>query len=174
MSGKLPALNAGESYEITYQVEESGFTESNFTANGKNTAYAKVTEKVKDEHSSEPTIYYGIPNLNKNGNYDAENNKVNWTIEVNNNFASLEGYEVSDILLQNDIQQNADIIAKVTIQKTGWLDVKLVDDVKLPIKFYTDSNGKPCMEDAAGKVTELYTIRAVSYTHLTLPTTERV
>ncbi|MDB8758588.1 Cna B-type domain-containing protein [Ruminococcus sp. 1001136sp1] len=159
VSGKLPALNAGESYEITYQVEESGFTESNFTANGKNTAYAKVTEKVKDEHSSEPTIYYGIPNLNKNGNYDAENNKVNWTIEVNNNFASLEGYEVSDILLQNDIQQNADIIAKVTIQKTGWLDVKLVDDVKLPIKFYTDSNGKPCMEDAAGKVTELYTIR---------------
>ena len=99
VSGKLPALNAGESYEITYQVEESGFTESNFTANGKNTAYAKVTEKVKDEHSSEPTIYYGIPNLNKNGNYDAENNKVNWTIEVNNNFASLEGYEVSDILL---------------------------------------------------------------------------
>ena len=159
VSGKLPALNAGESYEITYQVEESGFTESNFTANGKNTAYAKVTEKVKDEHSSEPTIYYGIPNLNKNGTYDAENNKVNWTIEVNNNFASLEGYEVSDILLQNDIQQNADIIAKVTIQKTGWLDVKLVDDVKLPIKFYTDSNGKPCMEDAAGKVTELYTIR---------------
>ena len=48
-------------------------------------------------------------------------------------------------------------------------DVKLVDDVKLPIKFYTDSNGKPCMEDAAGKVTELYTIRdfiTVSYTHL--------
>lgn len=80
--------------------------------NGKNTAYAKVTEKVKDEHSSEPTIYYGIPNLNKNGNYDAENNKVNWTIEVNNNFASLEGYEVSDILLQNDIQQNADIYSK--------------------------------------------------------------
>ena len=25
--------------------------------------------------------------------------KVNWTIEVNNNFASLEGYEVSEILL---------------------------------------------------------------------------
>ncbi|MFR7899534.1 MAG: hypothetical protein ACLU6Y_06580 [Ruminococcus sp.] len=100
VSGKLPALNAGESYEITYQVEESGFTESNFTANGKKYSVCQGNWKVKDEHSSEPTIYYGIPNLNKNGNYDAENNKVNWTIEVNNNFASLEGYEVSDILLQ--------------------------------------------------------------------------
>ena len=161
VSGKLPALNAGESYEITYQVEESGFTESNFTANGKNTAYAKVTEKVKDEHSSEPTIniYNGIPTLKKDGNYDAGNKKINWTIEANgdnNKWASLEGYEVSDTLLQNDIQQN--IIAKVMIQKTGWGETKWIDNVKLPVKFYT-SNGKPYMKDDAGTVTELYTIK---------------
>ena len=57
---------------------------------------------------------------------------------------------------ENDIQQN--IIAKVMIQKTGWGETKWIDNVKLPVKFYT-SNGKPYMKDDAGTVTELYTIK---------------
>lgn len=158
LSGELDPLGENEYYEIEYIVEETGVNPDASTTTiitGSNKA--KVTTKDypdgKEDKSTPSVEWVGdklVPGINKEGKYDGKT-KINWTITVNGDHkASLIGNKVVDELLKNGKADNTEILCVVKDISVSGEDRIVGKNVKLPVLFSKNSDGKTIMTDANG------------------------
>ncbi len=87
----LPELNAGEAYEITYNV-----TPSKPSANGELKVTNNATTNKNKSTSCSKTVKKTL--IGKSGKYNSDKNKIEWTVTLNPDEADLKGYTISDKL----------------------------------------------------------------------------
>lgn len=107
----LPALDAGERYELTYDVLTT------------RTGYATLlnTAKTNDKKEVEKTVALNS-RVWKNGTYDKTSKCINWTVTVSNPTASdLANYIVTDTLESGTIKGNI----KLTAKQADWSDKQI-------------------------------------------------
>lgn len=94
LDATLPALAAGESYEITYNVNvNASATASNVNVSNTADGQTDNTNRVWDTKS----FGWGTT-VTKSGWYNKDSNTIHWDIRVNPNGSSIVGQKVSDIL----------------------------------------------------------------------------
>ena len=94
----LPALAAGEEYEITYSCEcwmNGGPGYNNQEGTVSNTVTAS-TENPDLKSSASTKTEINNDTLSKSGSYDAENQEIIWTIKVKPGPWGLDGYKLTD------------------------------------------------------------------------------
>ncbi len=91
----LPALNAGEKYEVTYTYSVTVPNGTAFWQNNKVKVSADPTEG-HIEHESECSVSINRKLLKKTGSYDQTKGTINWTITVNENNDNIAGYTLTD------------------------------------------------------------------------------
>lgn len=90
----LPALSADERYEITYVLNLT----PKDTADGSGFVANTVWAKFHETQSSADCTKNWENVIAKDGKYDADNNKIHWTITINNQKTNLKGWKFSDEL----------------------------------------------------------------------------
>lgn len=156
LTATLPQLGKGESCMLTYRYYISNTDElnngsrydaSNMVA-GESTD-KNTNEKVIDTSSSKVT--YEKKRINKSGKYDQDNNRIEWTITVNEEGSDIAGATLTDDLFNNitDIKISPEkgyYINKDSNGKITSIDFKATDG-KLncntyTITYYTDAKQK--------------------------------
>lgn len=104
----LPALNANESYEITYTYNINEPTQQGVTWSPNNSATAKADSPDKEiEKKGETTVTVKKQSVEKSGVYDSANEKIKWTIVVNPEQADIAGFVLRDDMLYEGIQNRS-------------------------------------------------------------------
>lgn len=117
-------LNPNEKYIITYEYPVSNVTDgTNVNVNNNINANAKdpnTNEQIQDGTNSNVNIKKDT--LNKNGQYNADNKTITWTIVVNSDHVDIAGYQLKDSMFNS--AQNLKIVSDgtdggYTISKNG-------------------------------------------------------
>lgn len=133
---ELPALEAGEKYELKYDVLTDGRLEDGSAKLANEAAGGSGEDKpnVKVETQVHPPV------LNKWGSYDAGKNVFNWTVKIENpHKLDLAGYKLKDYL-----PADTAITGTVSIKDDSWQIIKTISAQEL-INGYTlpaDSNSR--------------------------------
>lgn len=113
----LPALEAGESYEITYSATAIPNTDGSCVLN--NMAIANGQSKWNSVTVSNTRVA-------KSGEYDEKTGKINWTIHIDN----CAGYTLSDSISLSD-GSTVTLPKTVTLKDANWAE----SSVSLPYTF---------------------------------------
>ena len=141
----LEALKAGEKYKLTYRVKitqnnatGAGSVEFKNKARSNNTEWKPWTTKFEDR-------------ISKTGSYDADTDKIKWTVTVNNPYGqNLKNSTVVDTITTD----GATIVGNVTLTQTKDKDSKTSKEViESNIPLNENSNGfeYTFTKDAYGK-----------------------
>ncbi len=132
----LPALEAGESYEITYQ---TGNIE---TLSGSSDGEMSVTNSAYGQYENNQrwtwnTVPISKRLIQKTGEYNPATGEISWTIIINPEGREMKGYEIKDTMTGND-GESIELPEEVTITK---INPENPDDrsnskkIKLPYTF---------------------------------------
>ena len=142
----LPALDAGESYVLTYDV----------LTTRTNSATLNNTARTNDNKQASKKVTLDGNRLWKGGSYDKDNNCINWTVTVNNPSASdLDKYVVTDTL------ESGKIIGDVTLSvqqdsKGNWYSpykkIATITDAKDRSSFTYDFSNLANKDDRSAKI----------------------
>lgn len=119
---KLPRLEAGESYEVTYRATA---TPDNVDGSGSLTNSVKGTSGETSRETS-TTITISNSMIYKYGGYDYNTGKMNWTITINPDKKNIGGYTLTD-----KIQDGLTLPSSFTLKKSDGTTEK----IKLPYTF---------------------------------------
>ncbi|WP_099204705.1 SpaA isopeptide-forming pilin-related protein [Scatolibacter rhodanostii] len=132
----LPALAAGESYEITYTaVLQEGFFlgKDGKPINGEITVENKaIAQSGPNNDNSSTTITFKNSIISKSGWYSKETNKITWTITLNQSKQDINGWWLQDILKEAGTNIGLSNV-KITIKDAGNRVIK--DNIQLPYQF---------------------------------------
>lgn len=120
---QLPALNPGETYEITYTVDAK-YPQKDGTNTVENSASS-------DGKSAWTKVEVSKPKIKKDGSYSEDSGKIKWIITVYSGGKSLEGYQVTDKIDEN-ILNGQSAVLKVKGQNPGTA-------ITLPYTFGKDT-----------------------------------
>lgn len=120
---QLPALNLGETYEITYTVDAK-YPQKDGTNTVENSASS-------DGKSAWTKVEVSKPKIKKDGSYSEDSGKIKWIITVYSGGKSLEGYQVTDKIDEN-ILNGQSAVLKVKGQNPGTA-------ITLPYTFGKDT-----------------------------------
>lgn len=105
LTGTLPKLNAGESYEIEYELKLTGLPADSKTTFGlNNTVHVTDTINHKSSNEGEGDSFGWTGSsycdwIEKTGRYDETNKKIYWTIELNKGaYGNINSMTLSDTL----------------------------------------------------------------------------
>ncbi len=125
---KLPKLEAGESYEVTYKATA---TPDNVDGSGSLTNSVKGTSGETSRETS-TTIQISNSMIYKYGGYDQNTGKMNWTITINPDKKNISGY-----VLKDQIDNGLTIPTPLTVKKSDGTTFEIKS---LPYTFPNDSN----------------------------------
>lgn len=125
---KLPRLEAGESYEVTYKATA---TPDNVDGSGSLTNSAKGTSGETSRETS-TTIQISNSMIYKHGGYDQNTNKMNWVITINPDKKDISGY-----VLKDTIDNGLTIPTPLTVKKSDGTTFEINS---LPYTFPDGSN----------------------------------
>lgn len=125
---KLPRLEAGESYEVTYKATA---TPDNVDGSGSLTNSAKGTSGETSRETS-TTIQISNSMIYKHGGYDQNTNKMNWVITINPDKKDISGY-----VLKDTIDNGLTIPTPLTVKKSDGTTFEINS---LPYAFPDGSN----------------------------------
>lgn len=108
---ELPDLQAGELYEISYSVQYTGLENANSQIKLNN--YVIVKDDWNNANKN-VDITLNHTYISKTASYDSKNNKIIWTITLNDFGADLTGYSLQDILKLNGIKLDLPEIVTMT------------------------------------------------------------
>ena len=131
---KLPRLEAGESYEVTYKATA---TPDNVDGSGSLTNSVKGTSGETSREIS-TTIQISNSMIYKYGGYDQNTGKMNWTITINPDRKNIGGY-----VLKDKIDNGLTIPAPLTVKKSDGTTFEIKS---LPYTFPDGSNDKYTIE----------------------------
>lgn len=95
-TGTLPALGAGESYELTYWgILPEELKGGNVTTT--NQIHVESTNSKGEKIDSDSSVNFSFNTVKKTG-VKNENGTISWTVKLNENHAKLYGWELSDEL----------------------------------------------------------------------------
>ena len=126
----LPALKAGEKYQLAYHVEYSGFDKINTDG-----SLGNNVQIHDDKHwpSDSTNISFKHKWISKTGRYDAQTDEIIWEIEVNNFGGDLEGYQLEDLLKKNGAEISSGTFSM--IEYDGNAEVARYDNLTFPFIF---------------------------------------
>ena len=130
----LPRLEAGESYEVTYKATA---TPDNVDGSGSLTNSAKGTSG-ETSRETYTTIQISNSMIYKNGGYDQNTGKMNWTITINPDKKNISGY-----VLKDKIDNGLTIPTPLTVKKSDGTTFEITS---LPYTFPDGSNDKYTIE----------------------------
>ena len=130
----LPRLEAGESYEVTYKATA---TPDNVDGSGSLTNSAKGTSGGTSRETY-TTIQISNSMIYKNGGYDQNTGKMNWTITINPDNKDISGYVLND-----EIDNGLTIPTPLTVKKSDGTTFEIKS---LPYTFPDGSNDKYTIE----------------------------
>lgn len=125
---KLPQLEAGESYEVTYKATA---TPDNVDGSGSLTNSVKGTSGETSRETS-TTIQISNSMIYKYGGYDQNTGKMNWTITINPDKKNISGY-----VLKDKIDNGLTIPTPLTVKKSDGTTFEIKS---LPYTFPDGSN----------------------------------
>lgn len=128
----LPALEAGESYEVTYTADVS-VTTADGAASLSNSASAETGDIIRWTYNN---VEISKTVLEKSGSYDPNTGYINWTITVNKDKLDISGYTLSDIL-----PEGIEISGDVVIKDSDGNKVATIDSVKFVQSGYKFGDG---------------------------------
>lgn len=131
---KLPQLEAGESYEVTYKATA---TPDNVDGSGSLTNSVKGTSGETSRETS-TTIQISNSMIYKYGGYDQNTGKMNWTITINPDKKNISGY-----VLKDQIDNGLTIPTPLTVKKSDGTTFEITS---LPYTFPDGSNDKYTIE----------------------------
>lgn len=131
---KLPRLEAGESYEVTYKATA---TPDNVDGSGSLTNSVKGTSGETSRETS-TTIQVSNSMIYKYGGYDQNTGKMNWTITINPDKKNISGY-----VLKDKIDNGLTIPTPLTVKKSDGTTFEIKS---LPYTFPDGSNDKYTIE----------------------------
>ena len=131
---KLPRLEAGESYEVTYRATA---TPDNVDGSGSLTNSVKGTSG-ETSRETYTTIQISNSMIYKYGGYDQNTGKMNWTITINPDKKNISGYVLND-----EIDNGLTIPTPLTVKKSDGTTFEITS---LPYKFPDGSNDKYTIE----------------------------
>ena len=131
---KLPRLEAGESYEVTYKATA---TPDNVDGSGSLTNSVKGTSGETSRETS-TTIQISNSMIYKYGGYDQNTGKMNWTITINPDKKNISGY-----VLKDKIDNGLTIPTPLTVKKSDGTTFEIKS---LPYTFPDGSNDKYTIE----------------------------
>lgn len=124
---KLPRLEAGESYEVTYKATA---TPDNVDGSGSLTNSVKGTSGETSRETS-TTIQISNSMIYKHGGYDQNTDKMNWTITINPDKKDISGY-----VLKDQIDNGLTIPTPLTVKKSDGTTFEITS---LPYTFPENS-----------------------------------
>ena len=124
---KLPRLEAGESYEVTYKATA---TPDNVDGSGSLTNSVKGTSGETSRETS-TTIQISNSMIYKYGGYDQNTGKMNWTITINPDKKNISGY-----VLKDKIDNGLTIPTPLTVKKSDGTTFEITS---LPYTFPENS-----------------------------------
>ncbi len=134
----LPALNANEKYEVSYDLDVSG-ADNGFTIDNK-------ASSSTGEHIDWSSRNITVPkDVEKSGSYDADTNTITWTITVNQNYKDISGWRITDTT-EGEIVGNISISGNnypkytVDIEATGSNTI----DYTFPTSWEYDNQKTDC------------------------------
>ena len=130
----LPRLEAGESYEVTYRATA---TPDNVDGSGSLTNSVKGTSGDTSRETY-TTITISNSMIYKNGGYDYDTGKMNWTITINPDKKNISGY-----VLKDEIDNGLTIPTPLTVKKSDGTTFEITS---LPYTFPDGSNDKYTIE----------------------------
>ena len=140
----LGALNAGEKYELTYRVQ---ITKNDATGDGS----IDFKNKARSGNEDDDCTTHFEARISKTGSYDADTDKIKWTVTVNNPYGqNLKNSTVVDTITTD----GATIVGNVTLTQTKDKDSKTSKEViESNIPLNENSNGfeYTFTKDAYGK-----------------------
>ena len=140
-TGTLPALGAGESYELTYWGKlPKDLKGGNVTTTNK--IHVESTNSKGEKIDSDSSVNFNFNTVKKTG-VENENGTISWTVNLNENHAEMKGWTLSDELNDKPYTDS------VTITPTGGTSF----DTTLPYEFGTD----PADKDTTASYTITYT-----------------
>lgn len=140
-TGTLPALGAGESYELTYWGKlPKDLKGGNVTTTNK--IHVESTNSKGEKIDSDSSVDFSFNTVKKTG-VKNENGTISWTVNLNENHAEMKGWTLSDELNDKPYTDS------VTITPTGGTSF----DTTLPYEFGTD----PADKDTTASYTITYT-----------------
>lgn len=139
---KLPKMNAGDKYTITYTAEFDEIT--NGTIQGKNKVNVSSTDSNNNEikSSSEVTTDFTNEIVKKSGVLSDDKSKITWTIQVNKSKQDISGYKLTDILNGENFEGEVEISSEGEEPKKIELPYVFPEgsNKTYTIKYTTDSN----------------------------------
>jgi hypothetical protein len=118
----LPALAAGEKYEITYTVAVTQQTAADGAAVVSNAAVGTIKGKDPKESWSDVTV--SRAKISKTGYYDSNDGLIHWTVVVNNpQKRDLAGYQFSDTL-----PSGTALVGKGSVQDASGVAIGSLDE----------------------------------------------
>lgn len=107
----LPALQAGESYRITYTATPGETSNINGYSDVSN--YVTTTTSGGDSGSDWNQVVISQNKISKGGNYDSAAGVINWTITINPDKRDIGGYTLTDTINANGV--TAELPSTVTL-----------------------------------------------------------
>lgn len=144
---KLPRLEAGESYEVTYKATA---TPDNVDGSGSLTNSVKGTSGETSRETS-TTIQISNSMIYKYGGYDQNTGKMNWTITINPDKKNISGY-----VLKDKIDNGLTIPTPLTVKKSDGTTFEIKS---LPYTFPDGSNDTYTIEYQTGAPNDNVTVK---------------